>query len=31
MQYEAKYSIDGHGASDATTDCKADASYDTYD
>jgi len=31
MQYEAKYSIDGHSASDATTDCRNNAAYDTYD
>jgi hypothetical protein len=31
MQYEAKYSIDGHGASDAVDDCKVNTLYDTYD
>jgi len=31
MQYEAKYSTDGHGASDATDDCRVDTRYDTYD
>ena len=31
MQHEAKYSVDGHGASDVTADCRNNASYDTYD
>ena len=31
MQYEAKYSIDGHGASDAVDDCKVNTLYDTWD
>jgi len=31
MQYEAKYSINGKSASDATEACKYSTSYDTYD
>jgi len=31
MQYEAKYAVSGRTGSDASTDCKYDVSYDTWD